>query len=201
VWVSFVAAMTLVIGLLAIGEDGLSGGQLLAVRVGTVGQEPIGESILHTAVSLDRHRWKGIVIHDLGRPAGDGESVHRLHLSYGYTGLGYHFLIGNGNGLGDGIIHAGYRWNRQEAGAHVARSVPRDAYLNEHTIGICLIGNGDRRPPTEKQMQSLISLVQRLQRELDIPREAVYRHCDLAAGLTSPGRYFPIGRLEAQLLQ
>ena len=37
-----------------------------------------------------------------GARAGDAERVHRLHLSYGYQGLGYHFLIG-----ADGQIYEG----------------------------------------------------------------------------------------------
>jgi hypothetical protein len=200
VWLSFLASMTLVTGLLVPGEGGLSGGRLIAATVGTVGGRAPADSILPRDVPLDRRRWEGIVIHHLGRPAGDAQSIHRLHQSYGYQGLGYHFLIGNGCGLGDGIIHVGYRWNEQQPGAHIARTAEHEQYLNEHTIGICLIGNGDRRPFTDKQMRSLVSLVRRLQHDLDIPRSRVYQHCELAPGVSDPGRFFAVARFEDQLL-
>jgi hypothetical protein len=200
VWISFFGAMTLVTGLLALGDGGLRGGYLTAMQTATIGEPDVEDPIFQVRPKLDRERWKGIVIHDLGRPAGDAEFVHRLHLSYGYSGLGYHFLIGNGNGLGDGIIHVGYRWSEQKAGAHVARSAPNDRELNERTIGICLIGNGERMPFTDNQIQSLISLLRRLQVELDIPRDAIRLHSEVAPGVSSPGRFFPIGRVRSQLL-
>jgi N-acetyl-anhydromuramyl-L-alanine amidase AmpD len=189
-----------VTGLLVLGEGGLSGGRLIAASVGAVGGRTSTDSILPREAPLERQRWEGIVIHHLGRPAGDAPSVHRLHQSYGYQGLGYHFLIGNGCGLGDGIIHVGYRWNRQQPGAHIARSAEHEQYLNERTIGICLIGNGDRRPFTDKQMRSLVSLVRRLQRELGLPRGRVYQHRELAPTVSDPGRFFAVARFEEQLL-
>jgi hypothetical protein len=192
--------MTLVTGALVLGEGGLSGGRLIAANVSAVGGRGPVDSIFQLGVPLDRRRWEGIVIHDLGRPAGDAQSIHRLHQSYGYQGLGYHFLIGNGCGLGDGIIHVGYRWNEQRPGAHIARTAENEQYLNEHTIGICLIGNGDRRPFTEKQTRSLVSLVRRLQRELGISRRDVRVHSELAPGVSDPGRFFAVARFEDQLL-
>jgi hypothetical protein len=202
--VSFVAAMTVVIGLLALtgsGGAGGSGGFLIATNVETFGAGPEVDPIFRTDAAPDDERWTGIVIHDLGRPAGDADFVHRLHLSYGYQGLGYHFLVGNGNGLGDGIVHVGYRWNQQLPGAHVARAAADSVRLNEHTIGICLIGNGDRRPFTAKQMRSLVSLVRRLQEELGIPAERVVLHRDLVPDLSSPGRFFAVAQLEEQLVE
>jgi hypothetical protein len=157
-----------------------------------------GDPIFRIDAPLDRERWTSIVIHHLGEPAGDAEYVHRLHLSFGYQGLGYHFLVGNGRGLGDGIIHVGYRWNEQLPGAHVVG--PQGDHYNLHAIGICLIGNGDRRAFTEPQIRSLQSLVQRLQQELGIPRERVYLHSDLAPETTGPGRFFAVARLEEALL-
>jgi hypothetical protein len=197
VWLSFFTAMTFGIGLFAFGGNELSGGYL-AASAQPIGRQAEADPIFHTQKPIEQRRWKGIVIHDLGQPVGDAESVHRLHLSYGYQGLGYHFLIGNGNGLGDGIIHVGYRWDRQLPGAHVAG--PAGTEHNQHSIGICLVGSGDRRAFTENQVQSLISLVRRLQQELDIPAEGVHLHRDLAPTLASPGRFFPAALLREQLL-
>jgi len=201
VWLSFIGAMTVVTGVLLLGENGIGGGGfLIATNVGP-GAERSGEDpIFRIEAPRDPGQWEEIVIHHLGEPAGDAEYVHRLHVGYGYQGLGYHFLIGNGNGLGDGIVHVGYRWNEQLAGAHVARSAANSRYHNQHAVGICLIGNGDRRPFTDKQMQSLSSLVRRLQQELAIPAGGVHLHRDLASGVTSPGRLFAAAPFEEQLL-
>lgn len=200
VWGCFVAAMTVVIGALTVSDRESQQG-FLAANLDLVSRQPAVDPIFQTAKALDHPRWSGIVIDHLGAPGGDAESVHRRHQAYGYQGLGYHFLIGNGNGLGDGVIHAGYRWNEQLPGAHTVG--PAGEYHNQHSIGICLIGNGDRRPFTDRQIASLINLIQRLQRELEIPASDVHLHRELAADVlppvTSPGRYFPKSQLLEQL--
>jgi len=201
VWLSFVAAMTVVTALLTVGDSDLSGGFLVATSVSALGQaQTTDDPIFQTLEPRDPGRWKGIVIHHLGAPAGDPHRIHRLHQSYGYQGLGYHFLIGNGSGLGDGIVHVGYRWNEQLPGAHVARVATDAGRHNADSIGICLIGNGDRRPFTERQMTSLLALVRSLQREYDIPASQVHLHSDLAPEITSPGRYFAAARFQTQML-
>lgn len=156
------------------------------------------DSVFNIQAPLDRQRWSGIVIHHLGRPFGTPESVHRQHLGYGYQGLGYHFLIGNGNGLGDGEIHVGYRWDQQLPGAHVVGEA--GVHHNAHSIAICMVGNGDRHPFTGRQMTHLVHLVQRLQQELGIPGDSVYLHSDLAEGVHNPGRFFAGAQLFEQLL-
>jgi len=198
VWLAFVSAMALGIGLLTLGDSGVSGGFLVATNVGSLGDTPADDPFAAIAAKGEHGRWRGIVIHHLGIPAADADRVHRMHLSYGYQGLGYHFLIGNGQGLGDGTTHVGYRWTDQLPGAHVVGEAG-DRY-NRDTIGICLIGNGDRRPFTDKQMRTLVMLVRRLQQDLGIPRDAVYLHRDLAP-VTSPGRFFATAQFESQLLE
>ncbi len=192
-------AMTLVVGLLTLQDVGTAGGGfLVAANLSLLGDQPIDDPVFQTEAELDRQRWTGIVIHHSGEPAGDGETIGRFHVSRGLQGLGYHFIIGNGNGLGDGVTHVGYRWNEQLPGAHVAGALGQ--VHNQHSIGICLVGNGDRRSFTEAQMSRLISLVQRLQQELRIPADEVYLHQDLAEGVSSPGRFFSGARLQEQLL-
>ena len=192
-------AITMVTGLLTLQESSYPGGGfLIATNIGTLGIEPSANPVLQISAPLDKKRWTGIVIHHSGEPAGDLDSINRLHLSLGLKGLGYHFLIGNGNGLGDGVIHMGYRWNSQLPGAHVAG--PSGQLHNQQSIGICMIGNGNRRPFTEDQMGQLISLIQRLQAEMKIPADQVYLHRDLVSQTTSPGRFFSLARLQEQLL-
>ncbi len=196
VWIAFASAMSIVGGLLAISDRESSQAGFLAANLATAAASAEIDPILGTSQPLDRNRWKSIVIHHLGAPVGDPETIHRQHQALGQPGLGFHFLIGNGSGLGDGIVHVGYRWTEQRAGAHALG--PDAAFHNEHSIAICLIGNGDRRPFTDSQISQLIALVNRLQRELGIPAEAVYLHREIA-GVSSPGRYFPAAMLEEQL--
>jgi N-acetyl-anhydromuramyl-L-alanine amidase AmpD len=192
--------MTAVTGLLALG-DRTTGRGFPATHTSLLGPDSIGtrDPIFRIEVPLDRSRWSAVIIHHSGEPGGDAESIRRLHLGYGYRKMGYHFLIGNGNGLGDGVVHVGERWIEQLPGWHTVG--PYAEYYNQRAIAICLIGNGDRRRPTARQMSQLISLVRRLQRELEIPASAVRLHRDVAPGLvSSPGEFFPAAELEEQAL-
>jgi hypothetical protein len=198
VWAIFLGAMTIVTGLLLMRDSTPTSGFLLT-SVDVVGAAATSQdSVFHIAKPLDRNRWSGIVIHHLGEPAGDADSVTRLHQKSNIKGLGYHFLIGNGNGLGDGVVHVGYRWNEQLPGAHVLGQAGE--LHNQRSIGICLIGNGDRRGFTDRQLAQLSSLVQRLQRELDIPAGGVHLHRELVSQTSSPGKFFPAARFREQLL-
>lgn len=195
--------MTLVAGLMALHDRGNISGRgagFLLTNVEVVGDKTAAESdpVFQLKSALDRQRWTGIVIHHSGEPAGDADSITRKHVSFGYKGLGYHFLIGNGNGLGDGMVHVGYRWNEQLPGAHVLGSAG-NAH-NQHSIGICLIGNGDRHEFSQTQMTQLVNLVQRLQRELHIQARNVSLHRDLAKATSSPGKFFPEAEFRQQLL-
>lgn len=191
--------MTIVMTLLGVVGGDRPGGYLIATNLGSI-SETAQDPLLAALAPGAPERWDGIVIHHLGLPAGDAERVHRMHVEYGYQGLGYHFLVGNGNGLGDGIIHVGYRWNDQLAGAHVAQVVPDNQRFNARTVGICLVGNGNRRPFSDDQMRSLVVLVRNLQEVLGISGDQVHLHRDLASELTSPGEYFPAARFREQLL-
>ncbi len=68
----------------------------------------------------------------------DSTFIHKMHLSFGWDGIGYHKII-----LRDGTIQNG----RPEywVGAHVKG-------LNKKSLGVCLIG---RKKFTKKQFESL----------------------------------------------
>jgi hypothetical protein len=132
--------------------------------------------------------WNGIVIHHSGTNQGSAESIARIHEGQGIRGLGYHFVIGNGAGQPDGEIAVGFRWSDQLPGAHIAGPMPQAD--KNRKIGICLVGDGDRRPFTEEQLAALASLVTSLQERYAIPAERVTLHRDLAS-TASPGRFFP----------
>lgn len=195
---SFLAAMTAVTGVLALGDHDAPAG-FLVVTPSVLVDTPSAHPVLRTETPLDYERWRGIVIHHSGTPSGDPDSIRKRHLEYGFQSMGYHFLIGNGNGLGDGVIHVGERWVKQQPGVHTAG--PHQTHHNLRSIGICLVGNGDRRAFSDRQMTELVRLVQGLQRELKIPSDQVFLHRELAPeDATSPGRFFAESLLDQQLL-
>ena len=138
--------------------------------------------IMPRDAAVDRTRWRAIVIHDSGTPAGDVPSIERRHQQAGLAGLGFHFVVGNGQGMGDGEVVVGPRWERQLAGAHAARgwrtpggaNVLDASALNQSAIAICLVGRADRRPFTDRQCREVRALVRELQAEFGIPSEAVF---------------------------
>lgn len=146
------------------------------------------EGALASRVPVERGRWTSIVVHHSGSSHATPGSLEAQARAMNLDGIGCHFIIGNGSGMGDGQVHVGYRWLDQLPGAHVAG--PRGDELNRASIGICLVGDGRRRPFTEAQLDRLAQLVEDLRRRLDIPADRVYLHSDLVR-LDDPGRFFP----------
>lgn len=195
VWASFAGAMTVVTGLLFLmggrGAGPLTGRSMTALA--SVNTAAGIESVFDVRTPIEESRWDSIVIHHTGEPAGSPASIDSAHRGAGLQGLGYHFVVGNGVQMGDGEIHVGFRWLDQLPGAHVAG--PAGSKWNQHSIGIALVGNGDRRPFTESQISRLVALTAELARRLEIPADRIYLHGDLAA-VSSPGRYFPASALD-----
>lgn len=200
VWISFVAAMTLVGGLLLVLDgrpvprvDGMSLSPLAAT---TWDPSPNVSPFLATRRPLDQNRWQAIVIHHSGSTVGTPASIEADHQARNLRGLGHHFIIGNGNGMEDGQVHIGYRWLDQLPGAHAA-GPNGDAY-NLHAISICLVGDGNRRPFTVAQLQRLETLVDTLRRQFNIPADHVVLHSDIA-DVDDPGRLFPASVLRTNV--
>jgi hypothetical protein len=78
------------------------------------------ELVLEPTAGLQRARWKSIVIHHSDSAFGDQASLEKDARLRNLKGIGYHFVIGNGNGMGDGELFVTPRWNQQRQGAHVA---------------------------------------------------------------------------------
>ena len=194
VWASFFFVIPAVLFLL-LGNSATPGGVLL-ITLAPVEERPEDDPVF-TAIDTPLD-WSTIVVHHLGQPAGSAELIDRDHRNTGLDGLGYHFLIGNGNGLGDGDVHIGYRWLQQSAAAKPAGLDP--SQWSERVISICLIGNGNRRPFTERQLLHLSHLVQRLQEELSVPSNSVYLASDIGIDHESPGKYFAEAQFRGQLL-
>jgi hypothetical protein len=148
--------------------------------------------------TIDRTRWKAIVIHDSRSPAGDVASIERRHLDAGLAGLGYHFVIGNGQGMDDGGVAVGYRWERQLPGAHATASMRAPRATRANPVAVCLVGNGDRRPFTERQVRELAALVRALQAEFGIGSADVLLRSELAADGSMA--HFPATEFRSALL-
>lgn len=174
-----------------------------AARTGARHQVPAAVQNAIASVAVQAGRWKHIVIHHSGTPVGSGKGMDRYHREERgmENGLAYHFVIGNGSQkMDDGEIFVGRRWTEQLAGGHVALEE-----LNRISLGICLVGNLDSKPPTPRQLASLEALVRALQRRTGLPVSAVTTHQVLhrraeAKHTRCPGRHFPtasfIRRLE-----
>jgi len=140
--------------------------------------------------------WQFIVVHHSATPTGCAAEFDRMHRAKGWDELGYHFVVGNGTGSGDGEVEIGGRWITQKHGAHT--KVEGHPEYNDVGIGICLVGNFDVTRPTEAQMQSLVRLVRFLKDRYNISRNHIYGHGQLKP-TDCPGRNFSYADLFRRL--
>jgi len=117
--------------------------------------------------------WKYIVIHHSATAAGSVRAFHKFHTKQGYGGVAYHFVIGNGNGMKDGEVQGTFRWEQQISGTHVSVNAWDH---NVFGIGICLVGNLEKTPPTKAQKGALKKLIARLQRTHSIKSKNIFGH-------------------------
>ena len=163
-----------------------------AVRVRTEAVRPGSVRQALESTQAATGPWKLIVLHHSATAGGSVAAIDAEHRSRvdgqgrPWRGIGYHFVIGNGQGMTDGAVEATFRWREQLEGAHAGHPD-----YNRHGIGICLIGNFEQRPPTAAQLRSLRELLQLLERELGISAEQIVRHGDLKA-TACPGKLFSL---------
>jgi hypothetical protein len=138
--------------------------------------------------------WTAIIVHHSASAAGNAASMdaHHRRVRRMPRGLAYHFVIGNGRGLGDGEIEVGPRWTHQQPGAHVAstlRDASTRAIWDEVAIGIVLVGNFEDASPTRRQLAALTDLVRALRRRFRIDPARVFGHGEIEGAHTAcPGR-------------
>jgi LysM repeat protein len=149
----------------------------------------------HVQAAIDRTAvragaWQNIVIHHSATREGSGKGMDRYHREERHmeNGLAYHFVIGNGNGMGDGEIYVGARWTKQLPGGHLAIEA-----LNEISLGVCLVGDFEKRAPTRRQLDNLEALVRALQKKTAPKSATVTSHRRIHPRHTKcPGRHFPM---------
>ncbi len=139
-------------------------------------------------------RWKYIIIHNSATRQGNAAIFDNYHrrVRKMENGMAYHFVIGNGSSSGNGQIEIGNRWTRQINGGHVASD-----YLNDISLGICLVGDYDRDLPTAQQMAALKELLTYLRARVGKIKgqySQVRGHREInPKPTTCPGKRFPIG--------
>jgi len=108
---------------------------------------------------VKKRRWQFIVVHNSGTRQGNARvfDYYHRHVRRMQNGLAYHLVIGNGTSTGNGQIEVGDRWRRQINGGHV-----HSDYLNNISLGICLVGDFNRDQPTRAQLDSCEELIRYL---------------------------------------
>ena len=108
---------------------------------------------------VKRRRWQFIVVHNSGTRQGNARvfDYYHKHVRRMQNGLAYHFVIGNGTSTGNGQVEVGDRWRRQINGGHV-----HSDYLNNISLGICLVGDFNRDQPTRAQLDACEELIRYL---------------------------------------
>lgn len=141
-------------------------------------------------------RWKNIIVHHSATSLATPKSMDAYHHARGMeNGLAYHFVIGNGFRMKDGEIYIAPRWQKQLDGGHLSSE-----YLNRISIGVCLVGDFDRAPPSARQMESLVALTRYLMQRCRISRDRVKTHRQINTKPTEcPGRKFPTSKFHGQL--
>ncbi len=124
-----------------------------------------------------------IVIHHSATTTGNAACFRVLHRALNnWNDIGYHYVIGNGTVSENGEIEEGRQL--PFIGAHALGA-------NEDSIGICLVGNFNKQKPSEMQLSSLVSLVQKLQKLFSINHEAITLHKLVKGSFTEcPGKNF-----------
>lgn len=135
--------------------------------------------------------WKYIVLHHSASQEGGYATIDREHRKrLGWDGCGYHFIIGNGTETADGRIEVSQRWMNQKLGVHCRDGKNPD--VSEYGIGVCLVGDFEKSPPTPRQVAAARALVSYLSDRYKIAADHTETHAHLAASPTScPGRLFP----------
>ena len=142
--------------------------------------------------SVPARNWKYIVIHHTATSRGSVESIHQTHRTRRdasgnrWIGIGYHFVIGNGDGMADGAIEPTFRWQQQLHGAHAG-----EGDYNDQGIGIALVGNFDEGPPSAAQLAAVKRLVGVLKVNYRITADNVGDHSEVKA-TACPGKFFPM---------
>lgn len=102
--------------------------------------------------------------------------IEKSHRIQRWACIGYHFVID-----GDGVIWEARPISMQ--GAHAG-----DDDRNKGNVGVCLLGDFTKRPPTPAQQASLQVVLGKIRERFKIPRSEVRGHLEVKPSTECPGR-------------
>lgn len=132
---------------------------------------------------MSLHKIKNIVVHTSASAFGCALLINEWHIERKFSGIGYHYVIGNGFTFGrskynpfyNGALEPGRReWL---VGAHVG-----NVNRNHDTLGVCLIGDPERSAGaffTAEQLQTLRGFLKFLLHKHKLNVDDVVGHCEL----------------------
>ena len=146
-------------------------------------------------------RWNYIVVHHSAGNFGTIEFLQEVHRDRQagdpLDAIPYHYVIGNGNGLGMGEVASDWRLERNIWGTHVSANNKARNFLG---LGICLVGNFEEAQVPEAQFAALVTLTRSLMLRHGISASDVGFHGDIHGESTKcPGQHFPRERLRAAI--
>lgn len=110
-----------------------------------------------------------VVVHHCGMQDKDmtAEEIHKLHLSNGWSGIGYHYVVRK-----DGSIERGRPMDA--VGAHVSG-------YNTKSVGVVVVGNFDEVQPEAVQLEAASKVIAEICNTYNIAPSAssIVGHCDL----------------------
>lgn len=114
---------------------------------------------------------RGIILHHSATDDGSARVFRSLHrAANGWVDVGYHYVIGNGTLSGDGEVEIGRpEW---AVGAHTRGH-------NDASLGVCLVGDLTKHPPTVPQADALRLLVTELLERYGLKPADVKQHRDM----------------------
>jgi len=148
------------------------------------------DAIFQTTAPSTDTAWKYIYIHQSRSTASTTPNISQPNGE-----LSDHFVIGNGDGLADGEVQMGQRWEQQQSAAAPVKGTRIDPAC----ISICVIGDFDQTRPTPTQIRRLAQLVNTIQAHYRIPlgNVAIADQNHSVAGI---GRFFPVTAFREQLI-
>ncbi len=128
-----------------------------------------------------------LVIHHSEREEDSAEFIRERHLKRGFEDIGYHYLIDEKGNLFFGR-------SIEFCGAHVYGH-------NTNSLGICLMGNFDKKNPSKIQMNKLVLFIKDLLKKYNLSPEKVLGHREFKGVTKScPGKFVNMEELRRKLL-
>lgn len=116
-------------------------------------------------------------------------SIWRYHTKeLGWKDIGYHYGIENYSG--DIEVLVGRMMT--DKGAHCKQN-----HMNSKSLGVCFVGDFDKKEPPEKQWIEGVRLCASLCVISNIRPSSIFAHRDFANYKTCPGRMFDMGRFRS----